>query len=73
LVDAAKQIRDLAKDADVPMASIALHWLRRRGAAVVFGASRPEQVDATLEAWRHRPSDTVLDRADAIARGVGRA
>ena len=73
LVEAARQIRDVAKDAELPMASIALHWLRRRGAAVVFGASRPEQVDATLDAWRHRPSDAVLDRADAIARGVGRA
>jgi aryl-alcohol dehydrogenase-like predicted oxidoreductase len=70
LVAAGQQIRTLAKDANVPMASIALHWLRRRGAAVVFGASRPEQVDQALDAWAHRPPDAVLDRADAIAKGI---
>jgi myo-inositol catabolism protein IolS len=70
LVSAGKQIRALAKDAEVPMASIALHWLRRRGAAVVFGASRPEQVDLTLDAWARRPSDAVLDQADEIAKGA---
>jgi len=65
----ARAIRDLAKDARVPMASIALHWLRRKGAAPVFGASTPEQVDAILAAWASVPTDAVLDRADAIARG----
>jgi aryl-alcohol dehydrogenase-like predicted oxidoreductase len=73
LVAQARAIRDLAKSAKVPMPSIALHWLRRRGAAVVFGASRPDQVDAILDAWAYRPSDSVLDRADAIARGASRA
>ncbi len=62
-------LRALADSAGVPMAALALHWLRRRGAAPVFGASRPEQVDAALAAWAARPSDELLDRADAIARG----
>jgi aryl-alcohol dehydrogenase-like predicted oxidoreductase len=73
LVTKARSIRDLATGEGVPMASIALHWLRRRGAAVIFGASRPEQVDGILDAWSHRPSDSVLDRADEIARGIPRA
>ncbi|MCI4369712.1 MAG: aldo/keto reductase [Thermoplasmata archaeon] len=73
LVAHARSIRDLAKEDGVPMASIALHWLRRRGAAVIFGASRPEQVDAVLDAWAHSPSDATLDRADAIAKEVTRA
>lgn len=73
LVAQAREIRDLAKAEKVPMASLALHWLRRRGAAVVFGASRPEQVDEILAAWSHRPSDAALDRADGIARGMPRA
>jgi aryl-alcohol dehydrogenase-like predicted oxidoreductase len=64
----ARAIRELAREADVPMASIALHWLRRRGAAPVFGASRPAQIDEILEAWSHRPSERVLDAAEAIAR-----
>ncbi|MCI4360920.1 MAG: aldo/keto reductase [Thermoplasmata archaeon] len=68
VVARARRIRDLAEEAGVPMASIALHWLRRRGAAPVFGASRPDQIDAIFDAWRHRPSDKVLDAADAIAR-----
>jgi aryl-alcohol dehydrogenase-like predicted oxidoreductase len=66
----AKAIRDLAGEAGVPMPSIALHWLRRRGAAVLFGASQPEQVDQVLEAWAAIPSDHVLDEADRIARGT---
>ncbi|MCI4349499.1 MAG: aldo/keto reductase, partial [Thermoplasmata archaeon] len=41
----AKRLRTLAASAKVPMASLALHWLRRRGAAPLFGASRTEQVD----------------------------
>ena len=65
----ARALAALAQDARVPLTSLALHWLVRRGAAPVFGASRPEQIDATLEAWRARPSDRVLDRADSIARG----
>jgi aryl-alcohol dehydrogenase-like predicted oxidoreductase len=73
LVVRARAIRDLAAAENVPMASIALHWLRRRGAATIFGASTPEQVDSILDAWRHRPSEATLDRADEIARGAGRA
>jgi myo-inositol catabolism protein IolS len=69
LLSRAKALRDLAAEANVPMASLALHWLAARGAAPVFGASRPEQVDANLAAWAVRPPDPVLERADAIARG----
>ncbi len=65
----ARRLRDLARDAGVPLASIALHWLERQGAAPVVGMSRPEQVDTNLAAWSVRPKDDVLDRADAIARG----
>jgi len=65
----ARALRTLARDARVPLASIALHWLAQQGAAPVVGMSRPEQVDANLAAWAVRPSDDVLARADAIARG----
>ncbi|MFI5413477.1 MAG: aldo/keto reductase [Candidatus Lutacidiplasmatales archaeon] len=64
-----RALRDLANDVGVPLASIALHWLRKMGAAPVFGASRPEQIDSNLAAWAVRPPDRVLDRADRIARG----
>jgi len=65
----ARRLRDLAAEAEVPMASLALHWLRYRGAAPLVGASQPGQIDATLDAWSHRPSDAVLERADALGRG----
>jgi aryl-alcohol dehydrogenase-like predicted oxidoreductase len=64
-----RALRDLAREADVPLPSIALHWLAKMGAAPVVGMSKPEQVDSNLAAWAVRPPDRVLDRADAIARG----
>jgi myo-inositol catabolism protein IolS len=65
----ARRLSNLADEAGVPLASIALHWLEERGAAPVVGMSRPEQVDANLTAWAARPSRSVLARAEAIARG----
>jgi aryl-alcohol dehydrogenase-like predicted oxidoreductase len=69
ILERARALAALAEEADVPLASIALHWLERQGAAPVVGMSRPEQVDSNLAAWAVRPSDAVLDRADALARG----
>ncbi len=65
----ARALQALANDAGVPLASIALHWLEARGAAPLFGASRPDQVDANLAAWAVRPPSRLLEEADAIARG----
>ncbi len=69
ILDRARALAALAEEAGVPLASIALHWLARQGAAPVIGMSRPDQVDSNLAAWAVRPPDRVLDRADAIARG----
>jgi len=69
ILERARALRDLANDSGVPLGSIALHWLRKMGAAPVIGMSRPEQVDSNLAAWAVRPPDRVLDRADRIARG----
>lgn len=66
----ARAIRDLAAKEGVSLTAIALHWLERQGAAPVFGASRPAQVDAALAAWAETPSAEVLDRADELARGA---
>jgi myo-inositol catabolism protein IolS len=67
----ARALRDLARASKVPLASIALHWLRKNGAAPILGMSRPEQVDSNLAAWAVRPPDRVLEQADEIARGDG--
>ncbi|HEV2167261.1 MAG TPA: aldo/keto reductase, partial [Thermoplasmata archaeon] len=65
----ARRLRDLAKEARVPLASIALRWLASRGAAPVFGATRPSQVDEVLEAFGQAPDRATLERADRIALG----
>ncbi|HEV2429439.1 MAG TPA: aldo/keto reductase, partial [Thermoplasmata archaeon] len=62
--------RSLAGRSRVPVASLALHWLKRQGVAPVFGASRPEQVDEIVEAWAHAPPDDALAEADRIGRGA---
>lgn len=64
----ARAIRDLAAKEGFSMTAIALHWLERQGAAPVFGASRPSQVDDVLAAWAESPPPDVLERADALAR-----
>ncbi len=69
ILERSRALAALAEESNVPPASIALHWLERRGAAPIVGMSRPEQVDQNLAAWTARPSAAVLDRADAIARG----
>ncbi|MCI4352313.1 MAG: aldo/keto reductase [Thermoplasmata archaeon] len=69
LQERARRLDALAREAGVPMASLALHWLARRGVAPAFGASQPAQVDDVLTAWAARPTDVVLSRADTIARG----
>lgn len=69
VLERARALRALARESEVSLPSIALHWLARQGAAPVVGMSRPEQVDSNLAAWAVRPADAVLDRADAIARG----
>jgi aryl-alcohol dehydrogenase-like predicted oxidoreductase len=69
ILERARALRALAREANVPLASIALHWLEKRGAAPILGMSRPEQVDSNLAAWAVRPTADVLDRADAIAQG----
>ncbi len=69
MLERGRALRDLANDAGVPLGSIALHWLRKMGAAPVVGMSRPEQIDSNLAAWAVRPPDRVLEKADRISRG----
>ena len=69
VIQRGRALRDLANESGVPLPSIALHWLERQGAAPVVGMSRPEQVDQNLASWAVRPAESVLARADAIARG----
>jgi aryl-alcohol dehydrogenase-like predicted oxidoreductase len=70
LLGRARQLRDLAKDAEIPLASVALHWLARQGAAPLVGVSSPAQVDQLLELWAEVPTQRLLDRAEEVAGGV---
>ncbi|MGP8071607.1 MAG: aldo/keto reductase [Thermoplasmata archaeon] len=65
----ARSLKELADESHIPLASIALHWLEKNGAATIVGASRPDQVVENLVAWRTRPTERTLARADALARG----
>ena len=65
-LDRARALQTLAEKAHVPIASIALRWLHRQGAAPLFGASRPEQVDHNLAAWATTPANDVLETAGAL-------
>jgi aryl-alcohol dehydrogenase-like predicted oxidoreductase len=65
----ARKIRELALKEKVPMLALALHGLRRAGAAPVLGASRPEQLDEALAAWQSAPSGRVVQEAERIGRG----
>jgi aryl-alcohol dehydrogenase-like predicted oxidoreductase len=67
----ARSLHAFASKQGVSLASLALQWLRRRGAAPIVGASRPDQVDQIYEAWRRPIGEDVLERADAIAQGHG--
>ena len=69
ILERSRRLRALAEREKVPLASIALRWLRSRGAAPVIGMSRPEQVEENLRAWSVRPDPRVLREAETIARG----
>jgi aryl-alcohol dehydrogenase-like predicted oxidoreductase len=69
LLPRARRLRDLAADAKIPLASLALHWLERQGAAPIVGVSSPAQVDELLEIWAKAPTQRLLDRAEGVARG----
>ncbi len=66
----ARALQALAREARVPMASVALHWLAGKGAFPVVGVSRPEQVDELLAAWSQKPPADVLEQAETIAAGT---
>jgi aryl-alcohol dehydrogenase-like predicted oxidoreductase len=64
-----RKLKALAEEEGVPMLALALHALRRAGAAPVLGASSVAQFDEALAAWRAAPTKGALDRAEAIGRG----
>lgn len=68
-VERGRALHQLAEDAGLPLASIAFHWLRLRGAVPLFGASEASQVDEDLAAWRTRPPKSILESADAVTAG----
>ncbi len=69
LLARARRLRELAVEEKVPLASLALRWLESKGAAPLFGASRPPQVEEILRAWAFRVPAAALRRAEEIGRG----
>ena len=69
VVQRGRALRSLAQEAEVPVAAIALRWLRAKGIAPVFGSSRPAHVEEVVAAWATDVPEGVLARAERIARG----
>jgi myo-inositol catabolism protein IolS len=70
VLERGRRLGELAAEAHVPLASIALRWLASKGIAAVFGSSRPAHVEEVVRAWALRPDDRILARAEEIARGA---
>lgn len=64
-------IRQVADDAGLPMATLAVAWVMANPVvtAPILGASRPEQLDATLAAADVTLEPDVLERLDEITVG----
>lgn len=66
--DTVRQLQQLADEAAMPIATLAVAWVLARPAvtAPLLGASRPEQLDATLAAVDLRLDAALLERLDAL-------
>lgn len=66
--DTVEQIRGVADEAGIPMATLAVAWVMANPVvtAPILGASRPEQLDATIAAADVTLDNDVLTRLDEL-------
>jgi aryl-alcohol dehydrogenase-like predicted oxidoreductase len=66
--DAVAQLQQLAAEAGLPLASLAVAWVMANPqvTAPILGASRPEQLDATLAAAELKLDAALKQRLDEI-------
>jgi aryl-alcohol dehydrogenase-like predicted oxidoreductase len=68
--DTVDALQTLAGEAGVPLATLSVAWVLANPAitAPLIGASRPDQLDATLAAATYRIDPALKDRLDALTR-----
>ena len=73
-LDAVESLAGIAQEAGVPLSHLALGFVlsHRAVTTALTGASRLEQVEASIAAAQARLSDEILDRIDAVV-GPGRS
>ena len=70
LFDTVDALGDLAKEAGIPLPTLAVAWslTHPEVTAPIIGASRPDQLDATLAALDTTLGDDLLERLDTLTR-----
>jgi 1-deoxyxylulose-5-phosphate synthase len=66
--DTVEQLAKVAESAGIPMPTLAVAWVLAHPAvtAPIIGASRPEQLDATLQAAATRLDDDLVERLNEL-------
>jgi 1-deoxyxylulose-5-phosphate synthase len=66
--DTVEQLAKTAESAGIPMPTLAVAWVLAHPAvtAPIIGASRPEQLDATLQAAETHLDDDLVERLNAL-------
>jgi aryl-alcohol dehydrogenase (NADP+) len=72
--DTVDELAKIADDAGIPLPTLAVAWTLRHPAitAPIVGASRPEQLDATIAAVDTRLDDDLVERLNAVTAAYRR-
>jgi aryl-alcohol dehydrogenase-like predicted oxidoreductase len=72
--DTVDELVKIADDAGIPLPTLAVAWTLRHPAvtAPIVGASRPEQLDATIAAVDTRLDDDLVERLNAVTAAYRR-
>jgi aryl-alcohol dehydrogenase-like predicted oxidoreductase len=72
--DTVDELVKIAEDAGIPLPTLAVAWTLRHPAitAPIVGASRPEQLDATIAAVDTRLDDDLVERLNAVTAAYRR-
>ena len=70
IFDKVQALQDLANAAGIPLPTLAVAWVLSHPAITspIIGASRPEQLDATLRSVELKLDGEVLEKLDELTR-----
>ena len=68
--DKVQELQDVANEAGIPLPTLAIAWVLTNPAITspIIGASRPDQLDATLKSVETQLDKATLDRLDELTR-----